>query len=155
MSSIIPESVPPEYPLLYFLLDYKQREEDKEFVDLLMAVQDASLHKPDQIAQLRWREDLMVSHDEMNSRHFFEFPSQDLDYETWQSNSLVTLWCGDSLLYGRRNKVEKEEEKIEDKDKSSEVPPVGLIELVTLDKFSLFIQPIFFSSSLQHLWMYF
>ena len=26
MSSIIPESVPPEYPLLYFLLDYKQRE---------------------------------------------------------------------------------------------------------------------------------
>ena len=113
MSSIIPESVPPEYPLLYFLLDYKQREEDKEFVDLLMAVQDASLHKPDQIAQLRWREDLMVSHDEMNSRHFFEFPSQDLDYETWQSNSLVTLWCGDSLLYGRRNKVEKEEGIVE------------------------------------------
>jgi len=109
MSSVIPESVPPEYPLLYFLLDYKQREEDKEFVDRLMAVQDASLHKPDQIAQLRWREDLTVEVDATNTRHFFEFPSQDLDYGTWATNSMVTLWCGDSLLYGRRNKAEKKE----------------------------------------------
>ena len=79
MSSIIPESVPPEYPLLYFLLDYKQRENDKEFVDRILAVQDASLVKPGAIAQLSWCEDLSVANGDW-VRCFFEFPSFSISF---------------------------------------------------------------------------
>ncbi len=109
MSSIIPESVPPEYPLLYFLLDYKQRENDKEFVDRILAVQDASLVKPGAIAQLSWCEDLSVENGDY-VRCFFEFPPQQIDRREWEDGkySSVAVWCGESVLYGKRNKPDRE-----------------------------------------------